>query len=174
MNRKYCVLHFSSLWAELFLIDEDMQIPLVHLRTLVVNVNPETRHPEPLLNCIKKKFSTDNCEVPDVKWKKSASKCTELYEKPEIAVSYFCPSRISAIFIDGNDHTNAVRYADLCYYCLGGASGRRVFKSTESSIFEYKIHRVSLLYLNESKTGDIVGTVVWQNNEETLEFSFHI
>ncbi|XP_077972390.1 uncharacterized protein LOC144427293 [Styela clava] len=179
VNQKKRMFHFflpisnTSRRIENWVFDSGTGTPIMTASVLSVNINPETRRPLRFNNYLKNYFSPKNLSSANMQFQKLPPSCMSEYKMPDSVLFHSLPTQITVRYVDRNGHTNQSAYGDICYNCLADAISKKVF-FLFGSIFDYKIRRMSFLYLKESLLGDKVEAIVWQDESHNWKFKFHI
>ncbi|XP_039264086.2 uncharacterized protein LOC120339913 [Styela clava] len=179
VKRPYRLFHYNlpigktSLNFENVMVDMVTKKPVVCATGMFVNIDPEKRRPAPFPKCLQNHYTEENCEKVPFNYQKMEPKCSVKYDKPQNVVSHTLTSKVVSRLVDSYKHMNDCSYVILCFDCLSDAISSNVF-SLKGSIIDYRIRRVSLLYLKECVLGDIINTVVWQSEQNKWEFKFHV
>ena len=157
----------SSLIKQTSLLKPKSGETLATLRFKYVIVDPETRKSSPLPDWFVHKYG----KLIDMN--ESVARYV-LPQVPNEEEKVYCKwYTINGSDIDHNQHTNNAVYYRLCFDAATEASlFRELFKGLTGDICNYNVRRSQGIYMKESRLGDCVEVIVWQDNisRDTLHF----
>lgn len=163
----------TSQHLNVYFLDAVSRKALASVTVLSINIDPLSRRPIPYPDRWKNHFTPSKC-VPTVSIENRMAPANQKqYKIPDNAVIFTLASKITAKQINHNGHATAGEYFNSCLDCIGAAFLQSIFGDF-GSVFDYKLKRLSILWLGELLVLQEIRTVCWRDEENPFLFKFHI
>lgn len=156
----------SSFSFHISIFDETSGQTLATMFRDMVQVNSTTRKPEPLPPAFKRKLQ----KVMDG---------FQIQPPPRLVLPsvnrescFCCKLIVNNIDMDYNDHTTQVKYVDYTLECAAQAAASGYYKKLKRDIFSYCVSKLSILHIGESRAGDELLVMTWEDQLNPLLLYF--
>lgn len=157
----------SSVVFDTCLYDGDTGTRLGRNLLKFVQINTQTRRPQPFPDWFQTKFSHLRVTGRITELNKSI-----LPETPDNC--YKWPVIVRYSDLDKNFHSNQATYIKLCMDCATKASNAGYFRHFKNDMCWFNVEKIAINYIGESLADDELVICVWQDEKEETKIYFSV